>query len=326
VVGASMALGPLLGGVLIETIGWRSVFWVNLPICLLALVMTVAVVPEGRSSRNGPLDLPGQLLAMLTLSGLVFTLIEGPFRGWTHPAVLASAAVMLVAFPAFLRRESSLAEPFLDLRFFRSVPFAAATAITVGTMAAWGAFLLVMSLYLQGLRHYSALHAGLLLLPTAVGALVFSPLSGRLVAARGSRPSLMIAGALLAVSSGLLAFLTPTTPVVMLLVVFAVFSAGFSMTSAPVITTSLAGMPPDRAGAAAAVNSTAKQVGVSLGVALCGVLAGGALRVESTFTVSARPMWMATALIGVTVVVLGVVSTRQPSGAQLSGESATTLP
>jgi predicted MFS family arabinose efflux permease len=166
-----------------------------------------------------------------------------------------------------------------------------------------------MSLYLQGLRHYSALHAGLLLLPTALGALVFSPLSGRMVAARGSRPSLMTAGALLALSSVMLMFLTPTTPVVLLLVIFALFSAGFAMTSAPVISTSLSGMPPDRAGAAAAVHSTAKQVGVSLGVALCGLLAGGALRVEPTFTMSTRPLWLVTALIGVLVAALGFVST-----------------
>ncbi len=327
VVGASMALGPPLGGFLIEAVGWRSVFWVNLPICAVALLMTVVVVPESRASRIGPFDLPGQLLAMATLFGLVFTLIEGPYRGWTHPAVLASAAVTVVAFPAFLRRESRLADPFLDVRFFRSIPFSSATVITVGTMAAWGAFLLIMSLYLQGLRHYSAIHAGLLLMPTALGALVFSPLSGRMVAARGSRPSLMIAGALLAVSSVMLMTLTPTTPAPVLMVIFAIFSAGFSMTSAPVITTSLSGMPPDRAGAAAAVNSTAKQVGVSLGVALCGLLAGGALRVESTFTESARSLWLATALIGVMVTVLGVVSTSARAlGAQPSGESATTLP
>ncbi len=309
VVGASMALGPPLGGILIETVGWRSVFWVNLPICLIALVLTVVAVPESRSPRRGPVDLAGQLLAMTTLFGLVFTLIEGPFRGWTHPAVIVSTAMTAVAFPAFLRRESSLADPFLDLGFFRSVPFTSATLITVGTMAAWGAFLLITSLYLQGLRHYSALHAGLLLLPTALGALVFSPLSGRMVAARGSRPSLMIAGALLALSSVMLMLLTPTTPLVLLMVIFAMFSAGFSMTSAPVISTSLSGMPPERAGAAAAVNSTAKQVGVSLGVALCGLLAGGALRIESTFTESTRPLWLATALIGVTVTVLGFVST-----------------
>lgn len=320
VVGASMALGPPLGGVLIETIGWRSVFWVNLPICLVALGMTFLVVPESRSSRNGPLDLPGQILAMTTLFGVVFTLIEGPYRGWTHPAVLASAAATVVALPTFLHRESRLAEPFLDLRFFRSVPFSAATIITVGTMAAWGAFLLIISLYLQGLRHYSALHAGLLLLPTALGALVFSPLSGRMVAAYGSRPSLVTAGALLSGSSVLLMSLTPTTPVPLLLVIFAMFSGGFAMTSAPVVSTSLSGMPPDRAGAAAAVNSTAKQVGVSLGVALCGLLAGGALRVESTFTDSARSLWLATALIGVTVTVLGMVS------AQPSDESSSRLP
>ena len=314
VVGASLALGPPLGGVLIETIGWRSVFWVNLPICLAALALTVVVVPESRSPRTGPLDFAGQLLAVLALFGLVFTLIEGPYRGWTHPAVVASALATAGAVPAFLHREAGLAEPFLDLRFFRSIPFTSATVITVGTMAAWGAFLLIMSLYLQGVRHFSALHSGLLLLPTAVGALVFSPVSGRLVGRYGSRPSLVSSGVLLATASVMLLFLTASTPVVVLLVVFATFSAGFAMTSAPVIATSLSGMPPDRAGAAAAVNSTSKQVGVSIGVALCGILAGDALRLNvAVFTAAAQPLWLATAGIGVLVAALGTVSTGSPA-------------
>jgi len=277
VVGISMALGPIVGGALIQVVDWRAVFWINLPICAAAIVLTAIFVPESRSATMRDVDPVGQGLGMTFLFGVVYVLIEGPFRGWTDARIVIVGVVALVAFVLFLRYESRRSDPFIDLRFFRSIPFASATMIAVCAFAAWGAFLFLMSLYLQDERGFSAMHTGLLYLPVAVGALIFSPLSGRLVGRFGSRPSLLIAGTLITAATLMLTRLTATTAVWQLLVFFAVFGIGFSMVNAPITNAAVSGMPTDRAGAASAVASTSRQVGVSLGVALCGSVAGARL-------------------------------------------------
>ena len=274
VVGISMALGPIVGGALIEFADWRSVFWINLPICALAILLTAIFVPESKSATMRDVDPIGQGLGMAFLFGIVFVLIEGPGLGWTDVRTVVCGLVAVVAFAGFLAYESRRHDPFIDLRFFRSIPFASATVIAVCAFAAWGAFLFMMSLYLQDERGFSAMNTGLIYLPVAIGALVFSPLSGRMVGRWGSRPSLLIAGSLITAATLLLSQLNATTPVWQLLVIFAVFGIGFSMVNAPITTAAVSGMPTDRAGAASAVASTSRQIGVSLGVALCGSVAG----------------------------------------------------
>ncbi len=310
VVGISMALGPIVGGALIQYVDWRAVFWINLPICAVAILLTAIFVPESKSATMRDVDPVGQGLGMAFLFGIVFVLIEGPGLGWGNPRIVAVAVVAAVAFVAFLRYESRRHDPFIDLRFFRSIPFASATMIAVCAFASWGAFLFMMSLYLQGQRGFSALHTGLIYLPVAVGALIFSPLSGRLVGRFGSRPSLFVAGTLITAATLMLTRLTATTPVWHLVSIFAVFGIGFSMVNAPITTAAVSGMPTDRAGAASAVASTSRQVGVSLGVALCGSVAGAALSTAGAdFAVAARPLWYICAALGVTILALGMFST-----------------
>src|SRR3954468_7725835 len=247
---------------------------------------------------------------MTFLFGIVYVLIEGPVRGWADARIIAVGVVALLAFVWFLRYESRRRDPFIDLRFFRSIPFASATMIAVCAFAAWGAFLFLMSLYLQDERGFSAMHTGLIFLPVAVGALIFSPLSGRLVGRFGSRPSLLVAGTLITAATVLLTRLTATTAVWQLLVIFAVFGIGFSMVNAPITTAAVSGMPTDRAGAASAVASTSRQVGVSLGVALCGSIAGAALATPGAdFAASAGPLWFVCAGLGVITFALGLFST-----------------
>jgi EmrB/QacA subfamily drug resistance transporter len=310
VVGISMSLGPTVGGLLIELVSWRAVFWINLPICAAAIILTAIFVPETKSATMRNIDPIGQGLAVTFLFGVVFTLIEGPVIGWTNPLTVAVAVVSLLAFVAFLRFESRRHDPFIDLRFFRSIPFASATLTAISAFSAWGAFLFMMSLYLQGERGYSAMHTGLIYLPIAIGALIFSPLSGRLVGRFGARPSLLAAGVLITIASGLLTFLTATTPVWALIVIFAVFGIGFSMVNAPITNAAVSGMPLDRAGAASAVTSTSRQIGVSIGVALCGSVAGGALAHSGAdFSAAARPLWFVCIAVGVFITVLGFLST-----------------
>lgn len=310
VVGISMAMGPIVGGALIEYVDWRSVFWINLPICALAILLTAIFVPESKSATMRDVDPIGQALGVAFLFGVVFLLIEGPSFGWTDPRTLAVGVIALVAFAGFLRYEARRRDPFIDLRFFRSIPFASATLVAVCAFAAYGAFLFMMSLYLQEERGYSAMHTGLIYLPVAVGALIFSPLSGRLVGRFGSRPSLLASGTMITAATLMLARLSAHTPVWQLLVIFAIFGVGFSMVNAPITTTAVSGMPLDRAGAASAVASTSRQVGVSIGVALCGSVAGSALAAGGgDFAVAARPLWFVCAALGLVIVALGVVST-----------------
>ncbi|WP_433562266.1 MFS transporter [Nocardia sp. CA-151230] len=268
VVGISTALGPMVGGVLIDSLGWQSVFWINLPIVAVALALTTVYVPESKSARPRGMDPIGQALAIVLLFTLVYGLIE------REPAVFVVSALALAG---FVWHEARHPSPFIDLRFFRSFPFSSATVIAVCSFAALGAFLFDMSLYLQGTRHFSAVHTGLLYLPMALGMLFFSPLSGRLVGRHGTRPSLLASGILMSVAAIGLTLLRPDTPIWQLVITFALFGIGFGMVNAPITTTAVSGMPLDRAGAAAAVASTSRQVGVSLGVALCGALTGAGL-------------------------------------------------
>lgn len=312
VVGISMALGPIVGGALIEYVGWRSVFWINLPICAVAIVLTAIFVPESKSMMMRDVDPVGQGLGMAFLFGIVYVLIEGPVMGWTDGRTIAVLAAASLAFIGFLMWEGRRRDPFIDLRFFRSVPFTSATVIAVCAFAAWGAFLFMMSLYLQGERGFSALHTGLIYLPIAIGALVFSPLSGRLVGRFGSRPSLLVSGALITLSALMLTRLSATTPVWHMLVIFAVFGIGFAMVNAPITNAAVSGMPTDRAGAASAIASTSRQVGVSVGVALCGSVAGPALAgVGADFAMASRPLWYICTAFGLVIVALGLYSTSE---------------
>ncbi len=146
-----MALGPIMGGILLEYVDWRAVFWINVPICLLAVLLTAIFVPESKSVTMRHVDLIGLVLGMVFLFGLVFVLIEGPGMGWADTRVVVSCCLAALAFATFLRYESRRLDPFVELRFFRSIPFASATAIAVCAFAAWGgAFLFMMSIYLQG--------------------------------------------------------------------------------------------------------------------------------------------------------------------------------
>ncbi|NKY48576.1 MFS transporter [Nocardia cerradoensis] len=286
VVGISTAIGPMVGGVLIDALGWQSVFWINLPICAVALVLTTVYVPESKSRTARGIDPLGQVLAVVVMFTLVFGLIEH------RPAIFGITAVALAGFLYTERRHRS---PFIDLRFFRSVPFAAATVTAICAFAGLGAFLFSASLYLQGVRHYSAVHTGLLYLPMALAMLVCSPLSGRLVGRIGTRPSLVAAGILMTTAAALLTTLRPDTRIWQLVVMFAIFGAGFGTVNPPITTAAVSGMPMDRAGAASAVASTSRQIGVSVGVALCGLLSGAGL-------------WWVVAALAAGVVVLGIAA------------------
>ncbi|MFF5359619.1 MFS transporter [Streptomyces scabiei] len=310
VVGISMAAGPIIGGLLVESVGWRSIFWINLPVGLAALLLTWRYVPESRAPRARRPDPVGQLLVIVLLGSLTYAIIEAPTA--PLPRTLALVAVALAALLGLLRYEPRRAEPLIDLRFFRSAPFSGATVIAVSAFAGLGGFLFLSTLYLQNVRGLDALHAGLWMLPMAVLCFVSAPVAGRLVGSRGPRLPLLIAGIAMTASGVLFAAFEAETGNVTLVIGYVLFGLGFGFVNAPITNTAVSGMPRAQAGVAAAVASTSRQIGQTLGVAVIGaVLAAGigASSYADAFVSAARPAWWIVAVCGFAVLVLGSVTT-----------------
>ena len=311
VVGLSMALGPVIGGALVDAVGWRSVFWVNVPVVAAAVVLTTRFVPESRAPRPRRLDPVGQLLMALLLGGATFAIIEGPAQGWTSPGVLACTAVALTALVALLPWERSRREPLLDPRFFRSVPFAGATVIAVCAFASLAGFLFVNALYLQTARGYSPLHAGLLTLPMAAMAAALPTVAGRLVATRGARIPLVVGGVGIVLSGVVLLWLRTDSPLWVPITAYVLFGIAFGMVNPPITNTAVSGMPAAQAGVASAVASTSRQVGTALGVAVIGsaVTASVVGPLPTGLAEATHVGWAVQIACGVVVLVLGLVTT-----------------
>jgi EmrB/QacA subfamily drug resistance transporter len=311
VVGISLGLGPVVGGALTQSVGWRAIFWINVPIGLAAVILTALYVPESRALRARRIDPVGQVLVFVTLASLTYAIIEGPNAGWFSAQTVATFALALVALVSFILYEPRRKDPLIELRFFRSAPFSGATVIAVSAFAAFVGFLFVNTLYLQDVRGYSALDAGLCTLPLAAAALVCSPLSARLLSSRGARLPLLIAGGCMVASALVLTRLTPSTPLGLLLAVYAVFGVGFGFVNPPITYTAVSGMPNAQAGVAAAVASTSRQVGQALGVAVIGSIVGASVggAVGSHLASASHPAWWVVVGCGASVFVVGVVST-----------------
>ena len=307
VAGLSLASGPVLGGLLVSGLGWRSIFWINVPVGLIAIVLTQRFVPESRAERSRRLDPPGQLLVIALLGCLTAGIIEGPRSGWGSAPIVALFAVAVLAAVALVVIESRRREPLVDMRYFRSAPFSGAALIGVVALAALGGFLFLNTLYLQDVRGYSALDAGLLTIPMAAMMAVFSNFSGRLVASRGPRLALIASGGLIAAGAALLTGLGAHTAVWYLIVAYLVFGAGAGLVSAPITNTALSGMPRDQAGVAGAIASTCRQAGAAVGVAVTGAIIASSL--AAGFVHASHAAWAVVAGCGVMVVLLGLVST-----------------
>ncbi len=306
VVGISMALGPLVGGGLTQTVGWRAIFWINLPLGAAAIVLAQKFVPESRAPRARRPDPVAQALVLGTLASLTYAVIEGPHHGFGSPLIVGlftAAGASVVALVAYERRR---AEPLIDMRFFRSAPFASATVIAVCMFGTFAGFLFLNALYLQEVRGLSAFTTGLYTLPLALMTIICSPLSGRLIGKVGARTPLVIAGTAIAVSTLMLSQLQPETSLAWLIVSYVIFGIGFGMVNAPITNAAVSGMPRAQAGVAAAIASTSRQVGASLGVAVGGAIAGvrGLGFAEAT-----HPFWWLATGSGIVVIALGLLAT-----------------
>jgi EmrB/QacA subfamily drug resistance transporter len=305
-IGITVAAGPVVGGLLVSGIGWRSVFWVNVPIGIAAILLTRRFVPESRAARGRAFDPAGQALIIVLFASIIAATIEGPRHGWTDPWIVGLLVLAVLALVGLLVVEPRRAEPLIDLRFFRSPPFSGANTISVMMSAGLGGFLFLNTLYLQGPRHLSPLHAGLMLIPLAVGQAVAANLSGRLLAARGTRLPLVLGGALLAVGGFLLLPLTARTGSDYLLADYAVFGLGAGMFTPPITNTAIAGLPPDQVGVAGALAASARQFGISIGVAVTGSIV---VSTGAGFIDSSHAAWAVLGGCGLVALALGLLST-----------------
>jgi EmrB/QacA subfamily drug resistance transporter len=318
VFGLSMALGPVIGGTLVSSIGWRAIFWVNVPIGIAAFVLTTLFVPESKAPHARRPDPIGQILVILTLAGATSAIIEGPRRGWGNGVIIGLFALAAVAVITLVRYENRRTEPLIDPRFFRSTPFAGATVTAVCAFMSVAGFLFLNALYLQDSRGYSAVHAGLLTLPMALASLVTSPQSGRLVASRGPRLPMLLASACLIASCLIMTHFTTGTSLYVVGVAYALMGFGSGFVNAPITNTAVSGMPRAQAGVAAAVASTSRQVGSSLGVAIFGsILASG-----TSFEHDSHVCWYVALGCAVAIGLLGIITTGNSAKASAARTAA----
>jgi EmrB/QacA subfamily drug resistance transporter len=311
--GLSLAFGPVVGGLLVDSVGWRGVFWVNIPVGIAAIALTAHFVPESKAPKPRRPDPVGQVLIVVMLGSLTYAIIEGPELGWHAPAILALFAVAAVSLAVFAAYEANCTEPVLDPRFFRSAPFTGSVLTAISAMAATGGFLFLATLYLQDARGMSALYAGLHMLPMAVVMALAAVLSSRILARRGARVPMLAAGLGLAAGGMMASLLTVSSSTVQIIAAFAVFGIGAGMVNAPITYAAVSGMPVSQAGVASGIASTSRQIGQSLGVAVTGSMLAASLHgpLKTGFVAASHAAWLLLAASGGAVVVIGLVTTSR---------------
>ncbi|MFI1198673.1 MFS transporter [Streptomyces sp. BHT-5-2] len=268
--GIATACGPLAGGLLVSAAGWRSVFWVNIPLGLATLMLAHRFVPESRASRPRRADPFGQGLMIVFLATVTYTLVQGPRDGWARPSIVTGFVLAAAALIAFVVVELRQREPLLDLRYFRNLPFTGANVIALLAFVALAGFLLVNTLYLQQERGLSALTAGVALLPATVAIAAGGPLGGWLVARYGPCPPMTAAGLLITAGSAMLLRVGSTTSYAGIAAAYVLLGTGLGLVNPPITSTAVSAMPANQAGVASAVAATARQFGNALGVAVLG--------------------------------------------------------
>ena len=275
VAGLGVAVGPVLGGVLVSSLGWRAVFLVNVPVAVAAVAVGAGALPESRRPGAPPLDLLGVGLSIIALASVVFALIEGGDVGWTSPAVLTTAVVGVLAGVAFVLVELRRREPLFDVAALARPDVAAGAAAILAIYISFLGILFLLPQYLHYVRGDSTLVSGLILAPIGLGSLVFTRPSARVLAKLGAR--LTITGGLVGLAGciALLLVLRRNTSVVVVLVSMALFGALTPLTIAPATAVIMDDLGEEKAGDGGAINQLARQVGGALGVAIMGSVFAG---------------------------------------------------
>ena len=269
--GVAVAFGPITGGVLLEHFYWGSVFFVNLPVGIIALTLGAILIPSSKDPNPRAIDMKGFVLSIAMVGLLVFTVIEGPHQGWSSPRTLLSFAATAILFAVFILCELKTDEPLLDVRVFRNARISAATGSIGAAFFVLFGFTFLVTQYFQFVRGYSTLSSGLHTLPFAFGAGITSPIAARLALKFGTKR--VVAHGLLNMSIGLtvMGFCSAQAAYWGPVVIGMLFMAtGLGLVTSPSTDAVMGSLPPERAGVGSAINDVSREVGGTLGVAISG--------------------------------------------------------
>ena len=274
----AIAIGPTLGGFMVQWIGWRSIFMVNVPVGLIALALTWGFVAESRDERPRTFDIPGQLLFVMAVGAFAFAMIEGPHAGWLSGEILALLVVAGAALVAFIFCENKSADPMMDLRLFGDRTYSLAIITIFAVMFAVYGMTLVITQYMQNVRGFSPTDAGLLLLPYSMSLMIVSLTVGRHVGLFGSRRLILLGLALLIVGFAVLIVgLQAGTVIVGVGLFFVGVGVGLCLT--PITALAMTAVPPERAGMASGIMSAQRALGSTVGFAVLGSILAATLTV-----------------------------------------------
>ncbi|HEU4617932.1 MAG TPA: MFS transporter [Gammaproteobacteria bacterium] len=270
--GLALVIGPTLGGLMVQTIGWRSIFYLVLPLCAAALALAPTAVPESSSPERRSLDVLGQAAAIAAVGGVAFMAIEGPHLGWTSTAVLIGACLALGGGIAFVRVERRTERGLVPFSLFAIRPFSASLAVaglmTFGTYA----LLFLVPLYFQTVLGDDVSTAGVRLLPMSIAFAVVSQQSGRIVPTVGLRTAMTSGMAAMGLGELALALVSASTSEWLVAAALAVTGVGLGLNTAPVNAVAVGSVPNHRSGTASGLLNTARMIGATLGVAILGAV------------------------------------------------------
>jgi DHA2 family multidrug resistance protein-like MFS transporter len=289
-VGLAVAIGPILGGALLEHYWWGSVFLINVPVVVAGVVLVALLVPESRDPRPGRVDLLGVLLSVVGLVALSYGIIDGGEHGFDRPVAWGSILVGLAVLTWFVLHERSSDHPSLDVRLFRVPRFAAPVAIVGLVFFAAMGVMFFSSFYLQLVRGYSPLQTGLLFLPFASAQLIFAPRSAAMVRRYGGKAVATVGLALTVVALAAFAFVDASTPIWIVLVVFFLQGTGMANIMPPATESIMSALPREKAGVGSAVSNTIRQVAGALGVAVLGSVLSAVYRADVDDALTGLPV------------------------------------
>jgi DHA2 family methylenomycin A resistance protein-like MFS transporter len=319
--GVSIAAGPIVGGLMLGPLGWRSIFYVNLPICLIGFLMTLRLEETERKAGKH-LDIRGQALAILALVGLTAAVIEiGPL-GAGHPLVVGGFALAVIAGVAFVMVEGRTKHPMLPLRFFRLPNFSPAVLFGIGVNLTYYGVIFVLSLYLQHIRGYSALNAGLAFLPLTATFIVANLVSGWMTGRFGFRAPMTLGALIGACGFALLARLDANSAYMAMLPAFVLIPGGMGLAVPAMTTAILSSVEKSWSGTASAVLNAARQAAGAIGVATFGALVGGGLpRIVPGMHMAAM-VSSAILIAAMLLAAFGIHREHQPATEKTQGEQA----
>jgi EmrB/QacA subfamily drug resistance transporter len=270
--GLAFVIGPTVGGLLVDAAGWRSIFLLIVPICIVALALALTAVPESKDPKGRTLDLPGQGLAIAALGALSLGVIEGPHWGWASPYSILSFAIAIAATALFFRLQARSDSGLVPLSILKNRVFSANLGIAAAMTFGMYAMLFLTPLYLQAVRGSSALLAGFELLPMSVAFVIVSQLSGRIANRFGPRLPMTAGMAFMGAGLFMLALIPLTDSFVLIEAALLVIGCGLGLNTAPVNGVAVTNVPPERSGTASGLVNTARMVGATLGVAVLGAV------------------------------------------------------